>query len=277
MSEMGGEGGQGLETGGENASVADSGSQDQGGSSLNPAWNDLMGIIPSQLHSQVTPHLSQWDKNYQDGINKVHSQYEAYKPYLENEIGPEQINYGLQLMYALEQNPRGVLEALAEANGVSIQEAAEALEEQQGQGETDPNEPEWLNHPKFQELNQMVETMAQLMVQQNQTVEDQQEDEALAQELDALHEEHGDFDEDWVLTKVMTAMQRGQEMSIADAVQAYHEHEQSILQNARKPGPKVLSANGNAPDNQISKEDLAKEGTRKNLVIQMLQGAQQNQ
>lgn len=274
---MGGEGGQGFEGGGQESSVASEGTQ-EGGSSLNPAWNDLMGIIPSQLHSQVTPHLSQWDKNYQDGINKVHSQYEAYKPYMENEISPDQINYGLQLMYALEQNPRGVLEALAEANGVSIQEAQEALEnEQQGQGETDPSEPEWLNHPKFQELNQMVETMAQLMVQQNQTVEDQQEDEALAQELDALHEEHGDFDEDWVLTKVMTAMQRGQEMSIADAVNAYNEHKQGILAESRKPGPKVLSANGHAPDSQISKEDLASDGSRKALVMQMLQAAQQNQ
>src|SRR6266496_4647872 len=90
-----------------------------GSDSINPAWNDLLEVVPSQLHSLVTPYLQKWDKNYQEGINKVHSQYEPYKSYIDNEIQPGQIDYALQLMQAIESRPAEVIKALQEWSGTS--------------------------------------------------------------------------------------------------------------------------------------------------------------
>ncbi len=281
MSEMSGEGGQGLETGGNNPSVADSsgGQENQGGGSgLNPAWNDLMQVIPSQLHSQVTPHLSQWDRNYQDGINKVHSQYEGYKPFIENEIPPEQINYALQIAMALDQNPDQFFRALGEAQGVDLSFLDEqGQNDNQGEGGQggEGEAPDFVNHPEFQKIQQMVDLMAQTLVQQNQSAQDAQEDELLNADLDAAHEEFGDFDEEWVLTKVFNAINRGEDMTIQQAAQEYQNFTQGILQNARKPGPKVLGAGGQVPNQQFDPKN-ASDSDRRAMIANMLSAAHQN-
>ena len=54
-------------------------SQQQGGSGqqepkLNPAWNDLLSVVPDQnLQKLMIPKLQEWDKNFTQGIQKVHS------------------------------------------------------------------------------------------------------------------------------------------------------------------------------------------------------------
>lgn len=255
---MGPEDGQGTE---ESEAVANS-QEDSGG--LNPAWNDLMGIIPTQLHSQVTPHLQKWDQNYQTGINKVHSQYEAYKPYLENQIAPDQINYALQLMNAIEQRPQEVLTALQQYMGIEQQQPQE---DEQGQEEI-PSD--FLNHPQFKQMNEMVNAMAQLMVQQNQTSQQAAEDQALETELSSLKEQHGEFDEDWVLSKALA----NPKTSLEDIVKSYHEFVNGVIANQRKPGPNVMSPGGQAPNNQINPKELD-DKSRRNLVVQMLEAAAQ--
>ena len=274
MSEMAGNEGQGSETGQEDTSVAD---ESQGGSGLNPAWNDLMGIIPSQLHSQVTPHLSQWDKNYQDGIQKVHSQYEPYKEYLDNEIGPDSINYALQIAQALEERPDEFFRALGEHQGFDFK----PYDEQQGQNDNQQQEqgetpPEFLQHPEFVRLKEMAELMAQTLVQQNEQSQDSQEDQALTADLDAAHEEHGDFDEEWVLTKVFNSLSNGKNMTIDEAVRAFADFKTGILQEARKPGPQVLKGGGQAPNSQVDPKSLDGKG-RRDLMVQMLERSHQQE
>lgn len=248
----------------EETSVA---SEQTGGSSLNPAWNDLLSVVPEMLHSQVTPHLEKWDKNYQDGINKVHSQYEPYKPYLEGNIAPDQINYALQLMNAIEERPADVISALQEYAGI---QSGEGTEEQ---GQVEESEiPEFMDHPEFQKISKMVETMAQLMVQQNYSQQESQEDAALSAELDELHTKFGDYDEEWVLTRAAN----NPNVPLAKHVEAYKEFETRIRTESRRPpGPKVLGAGGIAPDNQVEVNKLDDKG-RRNLVAQMLQSAAQN-
>lgn len=265
--------GQGSETGTEEVSVAPEINQ-EGGDSTNPAWSELLDIIPSQLHSQVTPHLSKWDRNYQDGINKVHSQYEAYKPYAEKQIAPDQINYALQVAQAIETNPQKVLSALQEFLG--IEQAPQ--KEEQGQTDEDEIPAEFVNHPEFQSMRQMVETMAQLMVQQNQSQQASKEDEMLATELASLKETYGEYDEEWVLTKALALQQAGQEATLEDVVKKYKEFESNLLSKARQPGPKILPAGGVAPDNQAGKPSQLGDSERKKYVAQILAAAnQQNQ
>lgn len=243
-----------------------------GGDSTNPAWSELLSVVPEMLHSQVTPHLEKWDKNYQEGINKVHSQYESYKPYLENNISPDQINYALQLVNAIDERPADVISALQEYH--NLQNGGGQQEPQAGeQGQVGETEiPEFINHPEFQKMNKMVETMAQLLVQQNYSQKEAEEDQALSQELDELHAKHGDYDEEWVLTRAAN----NPNIPLEQHVEAYKEFETRIRTESRRPpGPKVMGAGGIAPDNQVDPKSLDDKG-RRSMVAQILASAAQN-
>lgn len=233
------------------------------GGNINPAWNDLLGLIPQQLHSQITPHLQSWDKNYQESIGKVHSQYEPYKPYLEGGIQPDQINYGLQLLDAVENRPEEVLQALQQYYGQEEQPQEQGLEP------NEQNNGDFLQNPEFQRVNEMVNTMARLLVQQNMDQQSAQEDEQLEQEFEAAREEHGDFDENWVMAQILA----NPELSINDAAAQYKEFVQGILQSNNRPGPRVLGPGGGTPNQGVSPSDLDDKG-RRDLVAQMLANAQ---
>lgn len=271
--------GQDTSTGTESEPVAtESGSEQtpEGGESLNPAWNDLLGVVPEMLHSQVTPYLQQWDKNYQDSLNKVHSEYEPYKPYLENNVTPEQINYAMQVMQAVEERPQDVIAALQEyqktING-ETQETTQGAPNTTEQGQDDI--PEFLQHPEVQRMKQMVETMSQILVQQNMANQQTAEDQALAEELSSLQtkfKDKGGFDEEWVLTRAANNPQ----VPMEKHVEAFITWKQGLLAEARKPpAAKVLSGGGSAPDNQADLKKLDDKG-RRALVAQMLETATQN-
>lgn len=248
-------------------------SQNQGdetsGTGINPAWNELLETLPSSLHSQVTPHLSKWDQNFQSKINEVHSQYEPYKPFIENEVNPEQIQYALGVLNAIEENPQQVFEALRAYIGE---------EDEQGQGDPEDNgqgsdeTPEWMNHPEFQRMSEMVNTMAGLLVQQREQETNSQIDSELDQEFSAAQQTHGDFDEEWVLTKMLN----NPDLSVDEAVQEYKKFEQSIASRYAKPGPPVLSGGGSVPNPSPGPGMEGKD--RRAYIQQMLaQANQQNQ
>lgn len=81
---------------------------------FNEAWNPLLEKIPTQFHNLIAPDLKQWDQNYNNSIQKVHSQYAAYKPFLEQQIDPNALNEAYMLRQALEQDPMKFVQALME-------------------------------------------------------------------------------------------------------------------------------------------------------------------
>lgn len=236
----------------------------------NPAWDSLLESMPSSLHSTITPHLKQWDRNYQDGINKVHSQYESYKPYVENNVTREQIDYALQIMQAIETRPQDMIKALQDYTGMSKAEATAVVADEQGQVETEVPE-ELFNHPKFLEMQKMVQTVAQHLVTQKQQEESTAQDKALATELEGLKETHGDYDEEFVLTLAMA----NPDKSLEDCVLAYKAKVTEMVEKSRRaPAPKVLGQGGGAPDNQMQQSDLKDPKNRKAVIAQMLAASQ---
>lgn len=234
---------------------------------INPAWNEVLELLPEDVHSQVTPHFSKWDQNYQNSIQKVHSQYEPYKQIIDAGFEPDQINYAMSVLQAIETQPQEVLKAL---------QAYIGEEEEQGpdQSNTGSSEtPDWLNHPEFQRVNEMVNTMAQLLVQQREAEVQAQQDAEFEKELKAVKDKFGEFDEEWVLTKMIA----NENLELEDAVKAYKEFVTGLLAKARQPGPKVLGAGGSVPNSTLDPSKLDDKGKR-SLVVQMLENAkQQNQ
>lgn len=249
----------------------DSQGGDTGEVKLNPAWNPLLEVVPSQLHSQVMPHLKEWDRNFQKKVEGLHEQYRPYKSYLENQVTPDQINYGLNLLRAVEERPGDVMNAIkqyAKDNNITIEEAAQEVAEEI---EGSENEEENAYEAKLAELAKQQEVIAQFLVQQKQTEESAAEDARLTEELAGLQKEHGDFDEEWVLTKVVN----NPDMSLGDAVKSYKEFVNSVIASQRKPGPRVMSGGGGAPSNQQSVKDMSSKD-RVAYMASMLEQAKRN-
>lgn len=242
------------------------------GTGLNPAWSDLMAVVPSQLHSLVTPHLQKWDTNYQEGISKVHSEYESWKPFKEAGIAPEQVQYGLQLLDAIENRPDEIFEALKNYLQVEDDQQLEpnqqTLEQEQGQQPS----IDLASMPEFQQMAEMVRTMAELTVQQTTEQEQAQADQELEQEFTQAREKYGDFDEKWVITQVLA----NDNLTIDQAAQQYQEFVKGILQNANRPGPKVLGGGGGNPSLSTNPSQLDDKG-RRNMIAEMLSAAKQQQ
>lgn len=239
---------------------------------INPAWNDLLGVVPQQLHSQVTPHLQKWDQNFQTQIQKVHSQYEPWQPFVEQGVNPEDVSYGLNLVNAIANNPQEVLNALQEwvasENGQQGQ-----LESTQQFQQQDPNtEFDITQHPQFQQLQGVVDSMAQIFLSQREQEQQAQEDQALDSDLAALREKYGDFDENYVLGVAASDPENFNEQSLEAAVQQFKQLEQNILSGRRQPGPPILGSGGNAPNTNVDTRQLSS-ADRKAMAIQMLQQA----
>ena len=237
---------------------------------LHPSWSELMGALPSSLHSTVTPYLKNRDKNYQDGINKVHSQYADYKPLIENKVPRERIDYALQVAQAIEERPADIIKALQEFTGMSKAEATEVVNGEPGQVETELPD-ELLQHPKFQEMERMLQTVAQHLVTQKQTEEQAKQDEQLTKDLETLRESKGDFDEEVVLTYAYM----NPEKSLEEAVDWAKSKITAALETQRRPAPRVLGQGGGTVNSQITPDQMKNPQDRKAVIAQMLAAGNQ--
>ena len=237
--------------------------------SINPAWTELLGVVPSQLHSQVTPHLQKWDQNFQSKINEVHSQYEPWKQFIDNGVAPDDVQYSLGLLQALSENPQEVIKALNEwagaENGTPEQQGQLNQSQQPGLEEDDPI----LSHPKVQEMQKGLETLAQIILSQRETEQQSAADAELENDIKTLKDTHGEFDEEIVLALAMQG-DKFDYTALENAVKKV------VAMNppARQPGPPVLG-NGAAPPADIPKP--GNDAERRNLVAQMLAQAQRQQ
>lgn len=274
MGEMAPEGQEAVPTGQE-----DTGSQESGGSSFNPAWSDLMGVIPEDLHEQVTPHLQKWDQNF----DKVQSQYAPYKQFVDAKVSADNIAYALNVMQEIENDPQKIYEALGkymQENGLlpEAEQNAQGQEQNSDQGQVgEDGLPDISNHPKFQELEKLVQTYGQAFIEQQQRAQEEAEDAELQDQIDTLTEELGEFDVKWVLHAALDAAESGEDVNdLRPFVDQYRQYEQGIIEKSRKPAPTMMPAGGQQPKSEIDFKSMS-DGDRRKFIVDRLNLARQQQ
>ncbi len=260
--------------GGESAPVESSQGSEGTGTNEggNPAWNEILGVLPDSLHSTVRPALEKWDTNYREGISKVQSQYEPFKDILAQVDDPQTLQYALALLDKIENEPRSIYDALAEHNGW-----AENSGQGQSNSEIDPNEydPENLpDDPRLLRAEQLAEAVAEYTMQQHQAQTEAEEDAALEQHITSLKEQHNIAEDDETVDRfVMGLMLAG-----AKAEEAFDEYIKLTQTVATRPrandsAPIVLGGGG-VESSQISRDQIRDPKARRALVAQMLEQAQ---
>lgn len=254
-----------IETGQENNGGTNE-PPNQGG---NPAWDDLLGVVPKEFHTQLLPHLQKWDTGVQQRFQQVHSQYEPYKEFLDGKIDPEDLRQGLGVIQAIKDDPRSVYMALAQNFDFN-----ETVQDEE-QGKTEVTTEEENNLPphiakELQELRGYVETLGQYLVKQREDATEQEEYDNLEREFSALRKEHGEFDERFVLA----LMQNG--ATAQDAVKEWGTLVDGIRsQNNRPKIPSIMRPGSSVPESGGIDPRRLNPGQTKDLVADMLRASMQ--
>lgn len=223
--------------------------------------NPFLSTVDEAHRPIVAPYLQKWDADVTRRFQELHSQYEPYKS-----LGDiEELNYARNIYDQINADPQAFL--------TQLQAAIEEANGEQGSGGTNGNgelpfqglPPEF--QTEYQQTRQAVEAMAQFMLDQQNSVVEQQQDQELDQLLSNLHQSAGDFDEDFVLTKMLNGM------SPEQAVQSWHNAVQQFVNQSggvqQRSGPRVLSGGGSVPQEQQRVTDLSRKDT-KNLVADIM-------
>lgn len=238
---------------------------------LNPAWNDLLSVIPEDVHSEVIPHLQNWDRGVQDRFQNVQSEWSDYGFLKENEISPDDTRIALGLLRAVQEDPENFYKSLQEAYDFG------GTVETDNDGETGQGGTEALNLPpevlqRLDGLENQNKMMAEILLSQKEEREKADQDATLQNELKTLETQHGKFDERFVLAY----MQNG--MSGEDAIKQYQDLVEKVkLDNARPPAPRLLGSNsGGMPGERPVDPTKLDDSQTKSLVANYLKALNQS-
>lgn len=230
-----------------------------------PAWQEILDAIPEQYREAITPTLEKWDKGVSKRFQSLHSKYEPLKQYADYD--PQELEIAVNLKQAIEADPKAVWELLAQTYDLSLEQGAS----EQGSvdmGQQYYEEGEGPDPLLLQTQQQLAEQAAEIA-----SLKQARELEEATEQLDAymayLHDEHGEFDDDYVVTLLANGV---------DGVEAVNRYNAKFTAAQSQPAPvgapKVMGAGGGVPSRAIDPNTLSNNET-KDLVAQMLLQAQQ--
>ena len=262
--------------------IPGTGAQQQKSGQGNPSWQELYDVMPSNLHQQMRPILEKWEQGVQSRFQSHADELKRYEPYkdiVDNNVPIDTIEQALAVAHLIDSDPQGFLGQLNAMFGDQDNGQYEQDYDQSGyenddsddQGTFDTQDYDLSQDPRFQQIQQQQDIIANFLAQQMQQEQEQQADNDLDDELNRIREEKGEFDERYVLTMAASGM------PIDEAVQAYHDMVNNIRNGPRPDAglPNIVSPSNGVPSEQIDVANLA-EGDRKQLVMNILRQAAQN-
>ena len=253
-----------------------SGTVEQQETKGHPAWDEILSTVPPEFHHLITPTLEKWDSGVQKKIQDLHSQIDPYREIIED-IDPEVVDMALKLAEAVQADPRAVYQQLAEAYGFDsseqgVTEMENTMEDLFYDGSENAQFAIALAEQRSMLEQLQLERQAEVEAYA-QAQEDQQLDELLTEYIDALHEEYGDFNDDFVITLMGNGLDGEEAVEeffsiVAEASGAQQQPSES------SSAPAVLGSGGNIPSSAIDPSKLNPSQTSE-LVAQLL--AMENQ
>jgi hypothetical protein len=229
-----------------NGQGAPTGAVQPQGQPVNQFYKGILEQVDPAHRAIVEPYLGKWDAGVTRRFQELHGELQPFQ-----EIGadPETLAQAYQLYQAIDSNPQGVLEMLQQAMAEVAPPGAGGQQPQGPQGQQAPEgeggaaslPPEFAE--KFGQFEQALEYMAQQFLDQRNSQTAEAEDAQLDQYLGNLKREFGDFDEEYVVAKMMAGT------SGEDAVKAYHAAiQQQVNSRSRQPNlPPILGGGGAVP------------------------------
>lgn len=217
------------------------------GQGRNPAWEEFYNAIPEEYREEVQPNidpiLEKWDR----GVQQRFESYKPYEKYVNEKIDPQVMDYAMNLLDTL-NDQEGALQVFQQLGSYLESEGLlKGQEEAKEPEKPEDEEIDWDSLPpalkkQLEQLQAGVNLLAQERIQEVEAKKEQEQDALLEAELKSLKDKYGEYDEDWVLAKMVNGM------DAEEAVQAYNSWLDGMLKARNKPNPsfKALGAGSGA-------------------------------
>lgn len=228
----------------------------------NPAWKEMLDILPAEFRGQVTPHLQKWDTGVNERFAKIREEatapYKEYQQFVDQQVNPAELASALQVWNQLNSDPLSVynrMTPMLQQMGLlqAVQEAVAAEEEAQEQAAVPPEIQQ-----KLEQLEQQQKLFTE-SVQQAQQMQElqqyrQQVDAQINSEFKQIEEMAGGPMPDWlrveVINRAQLMMDRDNKptVSMLDAFNEVQQLRRQMLEN--RPGqqaPRVVPSGGGIP------------------------------
>lgn len=246
----------------------------------NPAWAEFYDVLPTNLHSQVRPVLEKWDKGTQAKLEEYSGQVKQYEPYkrlVDEQIPPEYVDQAIQIAQLIDSDPKAFMAQLQSIFGEQPQPNAPVAPKTDAsanpeEGSFDEKPFDIASDPRFAELKQNQDILANYLSQQAQAQQQAEADNLLNSELNSLKEKYGEYDERYVITLGASGM------PLEDAVRQYQDIVGKAQNTPRSDAnvPSILSPGGSVPQERVDVATLST-NDRKKLVMNYLAQASQQQ
>ncbi len=206
--------------------------------------------IPDQDRAIVQKYMKDWDGNVTKKFQEIHKEYEPYKAY----GSVEDLASTQEIISMINDNPMEFYNRMTQA----LRDSGMLEDDNMSGNEEVSNLPEFEGVPKefVEKFQQTQEQLNRVMeyIEGDSTAKEQKE---LLQRFDArvaeLHTTHGDFDEDYFITKL------SQGYSEEEAIKAWNDTLEKHG-SPRKPAPINLPGNGGVPNrNQVVPSKMNKQ------------------
>ena len=190
-----------------------------------PAWDKMLAELPEVLHGKVTPYLQEQERNFQQQLEK----YTPFKDFVDQGISPDVITSGLNLAYAIENEPTEVYQSLQEyliEQGMLKSDAKEAarniMEEESGEDFENIFDEDEIPAGLKKELAELRDRQSQqddYIYQQELAKETEVELETITNEMEGLKSQYhlSDAHEVAIYDIMQGALNAGREITVQEA------------------------------------------------------------
>lgn len=247
-----------------------------------PAWDEILTDLPDEIQTMLRPKLAEWDRGVQEKFQQIHQQYDPYKPLVENNIPLDQVQQALFLAHQLDTNPADLVQKAIDHFNLEQfkQQTQQVVPDPDGEDDfSDSPYGELENDPRFKaflEKQQELESRFQEREQQEQEAEAEA---ALEQYLTELKEQHGEFDENYVVTLLANGVDG--EAAVKQFQTSVSQAAAALVQNQNPPKQQAVIAGGGGtsgsgiPDAPVSFGKMTG-GEVSDLVAQYINQANQS-
>lgn len=218
---------------------------------------DFLKNVAEADRPVLEKYLKDWDAGVTKRFQSIHDQYKPFK-----DVDPDEMQAAFNLMQLIENDPEFIYNQIAEY----LQQNGRLPNMQQ-----EPEQEEFVDDDpygaKIGQMEKVLTALAERFLDAEDRTTKQQEDAQLDSIMADLQAKHGDFDEEFVLAKML----QGYEPE--DAVAAWGKTLESALEThrTRRPAP-VMGSGGGVPGGGIDPSKLNSSQTQE-LIAQMLQHA----
>jgi hypothetical protein len=213
--------------------------------SRNPAWDELLDVLPKSLHGMVKPVLDKW----QSGIDSEFEKIAPYRKFADADVNPQIIEASMDLARQVQSNPKAVYDELAQRYGWSaaqqmVEEASDNLEEAEEMDLFGDSE----STSELKALKSELDALKSTITSQQEASEQEALSNQIEQSLQSLGKEAGDFDQEAVVRRAMLLADDYPDADIAQLIQAGYEQysgEVEKMRSAIKKAPRVAGGSAN--------------------------------